>query len=45
MKEQITIFYNKDKIYRVQVGAYKYEENAVKLVDELKSKGYNAIII
>ena len=41
---QIPPVSNKDKIYRVQVGAYKYEENAMKLVEELKSKGYNAII-
>ena len=33
-----------EKIYRVQVGAYKNKENAMKLVEELKSKGYDAII-
>ena len=33
------------KIYRVQVGAFKSKANAEKLVSELKSKGYQAIII
>lgn len=33
------------KIYRVQVGAFKLKANAEKLVSELKSKGYQAIII
>ena len=33
-----------DKIYRVQVGAYKNKCNAEKMVKELKAKGYNAII-
>lgn len=42
---QIPTVSNKDKIYRVQVGAYKYEENAIKLAEELKAKGYNTIII
>lgn len=32
------------KIYRVQVGAYANKANAEKLVKDLKSKGYNAII-
>ena len=42
---QIPTVSNNEKLYRVQVGAYKNKENAMKLVDELKSKGYNAIII
>ena len=33
------------KIYRVQVGAFKSKANAEKLVSELKTKGYQAIII
>ena len=33
-----------DKIFRVQVGAFKDKANAEKLVKELKSKGYSAII-
>ena len=33
------------KIYRVQVGAFKSKANAEKLASELKSKGYQAIII
>ena len=33
-----------DKLYRVQVGAYKNKGNAEKMVKELKAKGYNAII-
>ena len=33
------------KLYRVQVGAFKVKENAEKLQAELKSKGYNAIIV
>ena len=34
-----------NKIYRVQVGAYSDKANAEKLQKELKSKGYNAIIV
>lgn len=34
-----------DKIYRVQVGAFKQKANAEKLVSELKAKGYQAIIV
>lgn len=34
-----------EKIYRVQVGAYKEKANAEKLANELKSKGYPTIII
>lgn len=33
-----------DELYRVQVGAFKSKENADKLADELKSKGYQTII-
>ena len=36
---------NSTKLYRVQVGAFKNKENAQKLSNELKSKGYNTIII
>lgn len=32
------------KLYRVQVGAFIDRKNAERLVDELKSKGYNAFI-
>ena len=32
------------KLYRVQVGAFSNKANAEKLMKELKSKGYNAII-
>lgn len=32
------------KLYRVQVGAFSIKANATKLRDELKAKGYNAII-
>lgn len=35
----------KDKLYRVQVGAFKVKENADKLEKELKSKGYNTYIV
>ena len=35
----------KDKIYRVQVGAFKVKANAEKLQAELKSKGYSTIIV
>lgn len=34
-----------DKIYRVQVGAFRVKENAEKFAEELKSKGYDAIIV
>lgn len=33
------------KVYRVQVGAFTKKENAEKLQKELKSKGYNSIIV
>lgn len=33
------------KIYRVQVGAYSVKANAERMRDELKSKGYDAIIV
>ena len=32
-------------IYRVQVGAFSVYENAVKLRDDLKSKGYESFIV
>ncbi|KXG10680.1 Sporulation-specific N-acetylmuramoyl-L-alanine amidase [Anoxybacillus sp. P3H1B] len=35
----------KEKLYRVQVGAFTDRENAERLVEELKKKGYQAIII
>lgn len=34
----------KKKIYRVQIGAFSVKNNAIKLRDELKAKGYDAII-
>lgn len=34
-----------DKLYRVQVGAFSVKSNAERLVEELKSKGYTAIIV
>lgn len=34
-----------DKLYRVQVGAFKEKANAEKLANELKQKGYNTIIV
>ncbi len=34
-----------DKLYRVQVGAFKDRGNAQKLLDELKGDGYNAFIV
>lgn len=33
-----------DKLYRVQVGAYKEKANADKIVAELKAKGYSPIV-
>lgn len=33
-----------DKLYRVQVGAFSKRENAERLAEELKNKGYNTII-
>lgn len=33
-----------DKIYKVQVGAFSVKDNAEKLLQELKSKGYNGFI-
>lgn len=40
-KEQTT----GDKIYRVQVGAYKVKANAEKIANELKARGYDVIIV
>ena len=40
-KEQTT----GDKLYRVQVGAYKVKANAEKIANELKAKGYDVIIV
>lgn len=34
-----------DKLYRVQVGAFKEKTNAEKLANELKQKGYNTFIV
>lgn len=34
-----------DKLYRVQVGAFGVKENAERLAEELKKKGYSAIIV
>ena len=34
-----------DKLYRVQVGAYRYKENAEKLLAELREKGYSGFIV
>lgn len=34
-----------DKLYRVQVGAFKEKTNAEKLANELKQKGYDTIIV
>jgi N-acetylmuramoyl-L-alanine amidase len=34
----------KDKLYRVQVGAFKNLENAEKLVEKLNKAGFNSII-
>jgi len=35
----------KTTIYRVQIGAYKYKANAQKRLNEVKAKGYSAIVI
>ena len=45
--EYLGIEYNEEskKLYRVQVGAYSVKANAEKLRDELKKKGYDAIIV
>ena len=34
-----------DKIYRVQVGAYKVKANAEKIANELKTRGYDVFIV
>jgi len=36
---------NKDKFYRVQVGAFKDEAGAKRLAAELKKKGYSTVIV
>jgi hypothetical protein len=36
--------FERDIIYRVQVGAFKDRKNAGKLVEELKEKGFDAFI-
>lgn len=35
---------DKEKLYRVQVGAYSERENADKMLEELKNKGFNGYI-
>lgn len=34
-----------DKLYRVQVGAFASQDNAKRLAEELKAKGYQAILV
>lgn len=36
---------NTNKLYKVQIGAFKEKENAEELVKQLKSKGINSIIV
>lgn len=36
---------NSQKLYRVQVGAFRMRENADRLLNELKSRGYQAFIV
>ena len=36
---------DKSSLYKVQVGAFSKKENATKLCEELKAKGYDAIVI
>lgn len=36
---------DKSSLYKVQVGAFSKKENAAKLCEELKAKGYDAIVI
>lgn len=43
--EQPTVTQPSDKIYRVQVGAFRNKENSEKLLAELKEKGYSGIIV
>lgn len=38
-------FVQATKLYKVQVGAYEYKNNAIILQNKLKSQGYNAFII
>lgn len=41
---QLGIEYKPDKVYRVQVGVYKVKANAIKMQQNLKSNGYDAVI-
>ena len=41
----IKYFEERKRLYRVQVGAFGDETNAKRLRDELKSKGYDAVIV
>ncbi len=45
VKERTPSSETSDKLYRVQVGAFKSKANAEKLQKELKAKGYNGIIV
>ena len=36
---------NNQRLYRVQVGAFRIRENADRLLNELKSRGYQAFIV
>ena len=44
LKKKVVETTSSGKIYYVQAGAFFVKENAEKLVNELKSDGYNAII-
>ena len=44
-KEQSNSISTKDKLYRVQVGAFSIKSNADKLANELKSNGYSTYVI
>lgn len=44
-KEETTQTITNVKLYRVQVGAFSVKANAEKLANELKEKGYSAIIV
>ena len=45
LKNNITVSATSEKLYRVQVGAFKDIENAKALQKELKEKGYDTILV
>lgn len=40
----VNYYLNDSKLYKVQVGAFRHKNNAIELLEELKTKGFNGFI-